>query len=597
MLSSFFLVVLQLSVQGSLVLLLALLLRGALRRLGAPRLLNHLLWCAVLFQLLCPLRISLNLIPLSTPQVQNAIITATDAIAADFPTLFSTQNGTTAQDSALNGQVLATSNTTAATSNASSANATANTAPTHAASIPSYNTLLLLFASLWLCGALALLLRGVAQYDYLRRHVRLAYCINDGHKHYYTGTGVSTPFILGMFAPRIYLPNIADATEKAYIYRHEQAHLAHGDFLLKPLFYLALCLHWFNPLVWLGMREMAKDIESACDETVLACFSSTIKPNYCNSLLRFAHAPRYATMPLCFGEGDFTRRIKDILNYKKPTFWAVCSGIFLTVTLCLVCLFNPFTSANGGDALQSSTEALTVTDETPPQTPAPTDTTPTATPAATTTPSPTPAATATASAEATVSTAPSALGMTTDEFIEAYGDEVDIVAASPTPELSTDEVLLGVQTQESYENGEFPNLLSIMWPVPQYSYISRWTEADVHNGIDIAADANTAIYAAASGTVTAAGYGAAGTGFGFSIIVDHGDGFQTLYAHGLADTIQVEVGDAVSQGDWIMSVGSSGYATGNHLHFEVIANDISIPFTEDANIFILETNIFLSNDE
>ncbi len=107
---------------------------------------------------------------------------------------------------------------------------------------------------------------------------------------------------------------------------------------------------------------------------------------------------------------------------------------------------------------------------------------------------------------------------------------------------------------------------TIMWPVPNYTYVSRWASSS-HDGVDICGPAGTAIYAADSGVVIKAGYNAAGTGYGYSIVIDHGNGYQTLYAHGLS--VAVSVGDVVSQGDYIMPMGSTGYSTGNHLHFEI----------------------------
>lgn len=107
---------------------------------------------------------------------------------------------------------------------------------------------------------------------------------------------------------------------------------------------------------------------------------------------------------------------------------------------------------------------------------------------------------------------------------------------------------------------------TFIWPVPNYTYVSRWASSS-HNGVDICGPAGTAIYAADAGVVIKAGYNAAGTGYGYSIVIDHGNGYQTLYAHGLS--VAVSVGDVVSQGDYIMPMGSTGYSTGNHLHFEI----------------------------
>ncbi|MFI3168993.1 MAG: M56 family metallopeptidase [Faecalibacterium sp.] len=583
MLTSLFQGVFRLSIQGSILFVFMLICRAILRRLGAPKVINHLLWCALLFQLLCPWRIPLSLFTQKAPALETAITTVSD-FSVQIP---QTLSENLAQLESVNAQNT-TSTTTDLSTNETAPVTQTNESSTNIATLAllaiAKNRISILFVLtiLWCLGVILFLFRGIAQYDYLRRHIRLAYRIQEGRKIYYTGTGVSTPFILGIFSPRIYLPpNLAD-NEKAYIYRHEQAHLTHGDFLLKPLFYFALALHWFNPIVWFAMREMAKDIESACDETVLTCFTNSIKASYCNSLLRFAHAPRYATMPLCFGEGEFTKRIKDILNYKKPTFWAVVSGLLLVCVFCGFCLLTPFSTQETNNITLSTSTSTNNSEPTQNNTPVD-DTTPTS--------EPTPSET----------DIPSALGMTTEEYSELYGDDIDITQI-PEPTQSADNsdvnhdeaALQGNTSDLSSETTASPDsvaltgqsngsTISIWWPVPDYDYISRYTEAGAHDGIDIAAEAGTAIYAAADGIVIAAGYGAAGTGYGYSVIIEHADGVQTLYAHGLAVTVDVD--DVVSQGDLIMTVGSTGYSTGNHLHFEVFIDGVSLPLTKDSNIF------------
>ena len=116
---------------------------------------------------------------------------------------------------------------------------------------------------------------------------------------------------------------------------------------------------------------------------------------------------------------------------------------------------------------------------------------------------------------------------------------------------------------------------SLMWPVPGYRYCSRWaTLPGGHKGVDICAAAGTPILAADSGVVIKAGYSAAGSGYGNSIVIDHGNGYQTLYGHCLA--LYVSVGQSVSQGQVIGAVGSTGRSTGNHCHFEIFHNGTRI---------------------
>ena len=109
---------------------------------------------------------------------------------------------------------------------------------------------------------------------------------------------------------------------------------------------------------------------------------------------------------------------------------------------------------------------------------------------------------------------------------------------------------------------------TLMWPVPGYTYVSRWMSS-YHKGADICAPYGTPIYAADSGVVTTAGYHYS---YGNYVIINHGNGYQTLYAH--ASRLNVHVGQAVSQGDVIAYVGSTGNSTGNHCHFEVYVNGV-----------------------
>lgn len=115
-----------------------------------------------------------------------------------------------------------------------------------------------------------------------------------------------------------------------------------------------------------------------------------------------------------------------------------------------------------------------------------------------------------------------------------------------------------------------------IWPVPNYRYCSRWYGGR-HRGVDICAPAGTPIYASAGGTITKAGYNkaGAGTGYGYSVIINHGGGYSSVYAHCLSLT--VSAGQTVKQGQLIGYVGSTGRSTGNHCHFEIRLNGSYIP--------------------
>ena len=111
---------------------------------------------------------------------------------------------------------------------------------------------------------------------------------------------------------------------------------------------------------------------------------------------------------------------------------------------------------------------------------------------------------------------------------------------------------------------------TLIWPVPAYRGISRWmlgADGKTHGGVDIRANYGTEILASASGQVTVAGYN---WSYGNYVVINHGNGYQTLYAH--ASSLAVRVGQTVTQGQVIAYVGSTGVSTGNHCHFEIKRN-------------------------
>ena len=145
-----------------------------------------------------------------------------------------------------------------------------------------------------------------------------------------------------------------------------------------------------------------------------------------------------------------------------------------------------------------------------------------------------------------------------------------ILSTEVIKEPVTEKIVVGtkkVTTSTSYITGSG----QFIWPVPGYRNCSRWYGGS-HKGVDICAAAGTPIYASAGGTVTKAGYNkaGAGTGYGYSIIINHGNGYTTVYAHCLS--LVVHAGQTVKQGQLIGYVGSTGRSSGNHCHFEIRRN-------------------------
>ena len=184
---------------------------------------------------------------------------------------------------------------------------------------------------IWAAGAAGMGLWAVASYLRLRRRVADGVLVTE---NVYETDRVDSPFVCGFFKPRIYLPVGLAEEDKAYVLLHEQAHLRRRDHLTKPLGWLALCIHWFNPVLWVAYRLFCRDVEAACDQSVVKDFDKTDTAGYAAALLHLGRKPSLPqAVPLAFGEENAKGRIQGVLNYKKPAFWVVILAVFL----CLVC--------------------------------------------------------------------------------------------------------------------------------------------------------------------------------------------------------------------------------------------------------------------
>lgn len=192
-------------------------------------------------------------------------------------------------------------------------------------------------AGVWLAGLAAML--GYTLFSYLRLKLKLFDAIRtkfNAWEHPY----VRSPFILGMLCPRTYIPVGVTGDTRRFILCHERMHLERGDHIVKPLCWLVLAVHWFNPAAWLAFQLLSRDIESACDEAVLRRLGERAKTGYSSTLLSLATAGRFpAPSPLAFDEGDAKSRIKNVLRYHRYTLWMVSVGV-IAVALAAVCLLT-----------------------------------------------------------------------------------------------------------------------------------------------------------------------------------------------------------------------------------------------------------------
>ncbi len=182
----------------------------------------------------------------------------------------------------------------------------------------------------WLLGIAALGIYSLCSSMRLRRQVACAIPLQG---NIYLADHIPSPFAFGLLRPRIYLPSSVREKECGYLILHEQYHIRRRDCLVKPLAFLAVCLHWMNPLVWLAFALAMKDMEMSCDEAVVRRMGDDVRAEYAESLLRFAVGrQRISGIPLAFGEGNAKERIRNIMGYQKPA----AAVIILALLTCLI---------------------------------------------------------------------------------------------------------------------------------------------------------------------------------------------------------------------------------------------------------------------
>ena len=350
-----FLHLLKMSITAGLLVVVVLLLRVVFCK--APRWIHCLLWALVAVRLLCPItpESSLSLMPdtdaafsavteqLSTPQeepdtpvVDNAV-TDTPVVntpITNAPTVDTPVVDTPVVDTPV---VTPTPNTPPSASVDTPTTNVAVSAPTPEASVDPWQVAVTVASYVWLAGVALLAAYAVFTTLRLRRQVREAARFTD---RVWCCDHIRSPFILGVFRPRIYLPSDLDGVARDSVIAHEQAHLHRRDHWWKPLGFLLLTVHWFNPLMWVAYILLCRDIEAACDERVVRDMTAPDRKTYSEVLLACS-APRrlVSACPLAFGETSVKSRVKSVLSYKKPTIWIIVAALLVS-TVAGVCLLT-----------------------------------------------------------------------------------------------------------------------------------------------------------------------------------------------------------------------------------------------------------------
>ncbi len=194
----------------------------------------------------------------------------------------------------------------------------------------------------WAIGFTVMIAYAAASYFLLRRKVGASVRISDDMR---ICDDISTPFILGIIRPCIYVPSDTETDQLISIAAHERAHIARRDHWWKPLGFLLLAIHWFNPLIWVAYVLFSRDIELACDERVIKNMDIPEKQKYSEDLLSCSISRKFiAACPLAFGEVGVKDRVKSVLNYKKPAAWILTASIVICAVVSLCFLTDPVTT-------------------------------------------------------------------------------------------------------------------------------------------------------------------------------------------------------------------------------------------------------------
>ena len=313
---SLFINLLNMSITASWLVLAVVVLRFLLKK--APKWINTVLWAFVGFRLVCPFSFEsiFSIIPSTRTIPQDIIYSSSPAIHSGIPALNNTINPIISE----------------------------TFAPDVTSSANPLQIITAIASAVWLLGIIAMVLYAGISYFRLHKKVSEGVVLKD---NIWLCDRIDTPFILGIFKPRIFLPSGISESDTEYVIAHERAHLRRRDHWWKPLGFLLLTVYWFNPVMWLAYILLCRDIELACDEKVIKEMGTDIKKSYSEALINCSISRRtVSACPLAFGETGIKDRIKSVLSYKKPTLWVIVIALISCVVVGVCFLTNPESELN-----------------------------------------------------------------------------------------------------------------------------------------------------------------------------------------------------------------------------------------------------------
>lgn len=319
--SDAFTYILNMSITGSYIILAVLLARLLLKK--APKKISYLLWFAPFARLVCPFtpRSPFSFFNLGIFNKNVYANTVHEYVPLSYDWDYTPEFAT----GITQGQSLIPSTFEAFTG-----------APDNSAN--PLQIYIFIFACVWILGMIAMLIYAGITFIKTKRMLRTAVKLEG---NVFESENITSPFVMGIFRPKIYLPFGLGEKEKEYILLHERTHIKNLDHFAKIFAFFVLTVHWFNPLCYLAFTLMSRDMEMACDESVLKQ-NESIRKDYSSSLLSFATNKKLPSpSPLCFGESGVKQRIKNALSWKKPKKIIVALGLVLLFVCTVAFISNP----------------------------------------------------------------------------------------------------------------------------------------------------------------------------------------------------------------------------------------------------------------
>lgn len=320
-----FLKILDMSKIASIVILFVLAARLFLKK--APKIYSYLLWAAVLFRLLCPVSFEapLSVLP-NMETMEDTYTLAEKNISFAEAGVAAYQAVGDALKGGLGMQYIPT-------------NETDDNGNVVYVTLTWWEVWILFGKYLWLMGIAGMVGYSIISFYKLKKKLVGTVLLQD---NIYISDYIDSPFVMGLVRPKIYLPSSLNEKEQEYVILHEQQHIKRKDHWIKVLAFFALCIHWFNPLVWAAFILANKDMEMSCDEAVVNKMGVEIRADYSASLLSLATGRQLILgAPLAFGEGDTKGRITNMAKWKKPALWICIVSAVIVASIGIVLLINP----------------------------------------------------------------------------------------------------------------------------------------------------------------------------------------------------------------------------------------------------------------